>query len=315
MDTCEKFIDTNGPDAELIITSYATYISAYFCCRPLPNVAEYMFHLDFMMKLFSDRTYNISGIEIELLRFLYFMTYTMTNEDFEPIAHSVCINDVCYRLVLMMDDSEEDKRCWAVMTLANLTWFDEDFYDDLFKDTYIIQKLKICLGFTNEGILTDALLMVGNFLSSDNPYRHEMLADKDFLIQLIFIIYAPKSEEVLQIAIRTLGTALSNSSDPRIIDFCANNIQVLDLAMDKIDVKADSTTMLRICELIKKLFAIGDAYMETRLDVPHNVFTQRVKEDDGLMNKLLKAQEHPSIAVAHAFYDLVTTNFEYEEVN
>lgn len=237
----------------------------------------------------------------------------MNNEEFEIIAHSTYASDLGYRIVSHLDNPDDEIKRWAIMIVANLTWFSDEFYDDLFKDTDFICKLKELLTFNDNSILLDALISCSNILANKNPYRKAILQDFGVLINILFIIDMKDDDEVLQAALKALSNAFNRSHDPCVLEFCINNVEIIDVVVDKIHKKANTDTMLKISEVIKQLFAIGQSHIDIMPNCTANIFIDRIKNNDKFCHKFFEAQEHPTAAVYATFRDLVLKNFECEE--
>ena len=266
-----------------------------------------------MLKLFTNEELNINVIEIDLLKFLYSLTLNIENDDFGIIAESVYANEMCRKLIILTDHCEDGKDEWAAMNLANLTWFNEEFYDKLFQGTELVDRLSKMLASKKELFLLDILTTVTNLIATNNSYRDKIFQDTELLMNLLFIIYNEDSEKLLECALKTVYNIIRMVECDAVVTFCFKNVEMLDLVLDKINTKRSIIVMLRISQIVNQLFTIGDTYINKNPEYEDNVFIARVENDERLFEQLIEAKNHKDSSVYLNFTHILINYFDYQD--
>ena len=176
-------------NVDAVIEEYVRYIAAYCSSTPVPPFSECEPYIGFMVKLLADPKTRNGVIETDLLRYLRVVTYEANYDEFDDIIALGYGSQIGERLVGLLDNSDDIKRQYAVMCIANITSNSDDYYDELFGDTDIVAKLQAALQCADNNFLKDTVLSVANVCATRNALRRAVVHNKTLMLNLMYLVY------------------------------------------------------------------------------------------------------------------------------
>lgn len=306
--TRNEWVKRNGNDIG-ITYAYLRFLESYFAVSPSLGYSKMKPYVELLIYMYlrMDKTLTES-IERECLQFLNGCLVFSEQEDIDELVSHNFWNDFLLRLVGNLAATDMKIVTFSIKILYLLACSDNalqfkillkspffNFINDLFKDNY-------------HTIERDLVVLIGNIMTFGDEYVDQLIEYNLFYKLLEGFSKTIYNKDAIYEYLLTFRNICRNEYNALLTEYVLNNVDLIDLFMDKIDLKESPANLKLICKILKSIYMLAENH-KIQKNEEDNVVRIYIANNEKLAQKLEMVQQHVDEEVYITYAEFVDNYF------